>query len=225
MVERQVEADGGQRTRHAPPDLLAWHPQVLAPERDVVSDARKDDLAVRVLQEQPRTAALCGGALTVDQQLTALVALIVAAEHTSHRLEQRGLARSGCPQQQHPLPRLDHQVEVSHRPGVPAGVTPTPAARGDANGWGRIRPVQGQTLSARSRPEAKRLSTPVWAMPRTAIQESRPAMSAPLIMAEMMYTTVNRVSAPAYQAIRSLMAMAIPAPTPARIATPTFQTR
>ncbi len=127
-VERDLEADRVEGFAHAPPGLLARNPEVLAAERDVVPDAREDDLRVRILQHEPGATAHGAGRFAVNRQRPLLLAL-VGAEHARERAQQRRLARAGCPEQQHSLPRLDPKVESSGRPGEAGGVPPTPARR------------------------------------------------------------------------------------------------
>ena len=98
--------------------------EVLAAERDVVADPREDRLAVGVLQHHARATAGPRGRLAVDQQLAGLLALVVAAEHAGEAVQQRRLARAGGAEQQHPLPRLDAERGVPHRPLQARGVAP-----------------------------------------------------------------------------------------------------
>ena len=57
-----LETDRVEGFAHASPGLLARNPEVLAAERDVVPDAREDDLRVRILQHEPGATAHRAGA-------------------------------------------------------------------------------------------------------------------------------------------------------------------
>ncbi len=168
MIERQVETDRVEGHADAPPDLVARHAQVLAAEGHVIPHPRENHLRVGVLQHQ---AGRGGGERPLH------LAVVLVAEHAGETLEQRGLAGSGCPEQQHALPRLDDQVEPAHRPRGAAGGTPAPAARDDRRpGHGR----HGQAVL----PAANRVRAPVRASAFARYHDPRPAMTAPDTIAQ-----------------------------------------
>ena len=126
------------------------------------------------------------GGRAVDEQRALLLALLVAAEHAGEGVQQRRLAGAGGAEQQHPLPRLDDEVEPAHGPGPAAGVPPAPARA--ASTGGRRRPPAGHRSrtrarsdrSAVSRPAANRRSTPVRGQRRgRAATTACPATTAP----------------------------------------------
>ena len=166
-IERHVEPDRVERVAHARPDLVARDAEVLAAERDIVADARQHDLGVGILQHEPDAAPDAAAAPPVDRQRARALALVVAAEHSRERAQQRGLAGAGCAEQQHALPRLDREVEVAHRPGEASGVPPAPAARRDRGGCGGTAGAR-QTRPALRGPAANRFSAPVRASARTS---------------------------------------------------------
>ena len=168
-VERHRKTDLIETVAHALPDLVAGDTEVLAAEGDVVAHPGEDDLGVRILQHEPGPPGSRGRA--VDEQRSFRVTL-VGREDAGEGAKERGFARAGLPEQQHPLSGCDAQVEAAQRPGQPRGRSPPPAGGGDAR-W------LGQTRVAISRPAAKRLRAPVRASPRTASHDSSPAMSAP----------------------------------------------
>ena len=51
----------------------------------------------------------------------------LGADESSDRAQHGRLPRAGRSEEQHPLPRLDDQVDVADRPGAPARVPPAPA--------------------------------------------------------------------------------------------------
>jgi hypothetical protein len=65
------------------PDFVARHTQILAAERDIVTDARENDLRVRILKEKPDLTANVGRVLAVDAQFTLLFAFFLTAQDTS----------------------------------------------------------------------------------------------------------------------------------------------
>src|SRR5947209_20632184 len=122
MVERHVEPDRTKRGRHPAPDLVARDAEILAAERHVVADALENHLRVGILQQKAGAPRSRGSA--VDEQLALALAVILAPQHPGERLQQRGLARAGCAEEQHALPGLDPEVESAHGPPAAAGVTP-----------------------------------------------------------------------------------------------------
>src|SRR6185312_4490541 len=97
------------------------------------------------------------------------------------------LARPGRSEQQHALPRLDVEIEIRESGSQSTGVPPAPAA--GAHSSARSRSLarchgHGQTAAVLSRPAANLLSAPVFASPRTASHESRPARTTPETTAE-----------------------------------------
>ena len=106
-------------------------PRFSQTEGHVVAEAGQHGLGVGILQHESRGAAHLGGRGAVDEQLAALLALVRAAEDAGEPVQQGRLAGAGRAQQQHPLPRLDDEVETAHGPVAAAGVPPAPAARLD----------------------------------------------------------------------------------------------
>ena len=161
VVERQVEADRVDGPGDAAPGLLAGHAEVLAPERHVVADPREDDLRVRILQHEAGPSARGGRRPPSIRSEPISLALVVAAEHAREGVQQRRLARARRAEQQHPLARLDDEVEALQRgPRRPACRQPHPVASTRA---GPARPVDGhgQTRPVTSRPAANRFRAPV----------------------------------------------------------------
>ena len=122
-VQRHVEPDRVERLAHPCPDLGRRHAVVLQAERDVVAAAGEHGLRLRVLQQQAgggvaarpgdgAGARLAGGD-AVDEQGALLLAgaVLAAVEQAGEPGEQRRLARAAGPEQQHPLARLDVEVE------------------------------------------------------------------------------------------------------------------
>ncbi|BBE24031.1 hypothetical protein MN0502_29140 [Arthrobacter sp. MN05-02] len=177
MVERKVEADAVERPAHALPDLLAWYGEVLGGEGHLVADAGEDHLRLGVLEHQPRPAPRRGRGDAVEQEFALLLALVLRTEHAGEAVQHGRLARPGRPEEQHALPRTDVEVEAACREGLPARVAPAPATGADLHG-SRGRCVCWRHTSA-ERPAAKEDSAPVFARPRMASQESRPAMTTP----------------------------------------------
>lgn len=174
MIEWQREANSVERGAYSIPDFVARNSEVLASEGDVIADPGKDDLRVGVLEHESGSTSPPGCRHPVEKQLTDLLALVLAAENTGERRNQGRFAGAGCTEQQHSLPRFDHEVKVVHRERAPPSVTPSPSDGANAHGT-----VAGQMSSREVLPEAKRESAPVFATARTSNQDTRPAMSAP----------------------------------------------
>ncbi len=173
-VERHVQPDVVERAVDAFPDVSARNREVLRSERHLITNPRKDDLRIRILQHQPGTAALGSRTAAVEQECTLLLALVVVPQHPGQGGKERGLAGTGGTEEQDPLTGLDNEVDPPHREPGAARVPPPPVRGGDGNGCCR---VLGHTSAVR--PAAKEESTPVLASPRMASQESSPAITTP----------------------------------------------
>src|ERR1700709_338411 len=115
MVELDVEAGGIQRFAHATPRLVARDPEILTAERDVVPDAREDDLRIRILQHEPDAATRLARRSSIDEKCSRALAVLIAAmlipQHSGERSDESRLTGARSAEQQHPLPRLDAEVQ------------------------------------------------------------------------------------------------------------------
>src|SRR5690606_19637341 len=137
-------------------------------------------------------ARACGGR-TGDEQFAGGLHLIRSPEDAGETVQQRRLAGTRGAEQQHPLTGLDDQVETLHGGVAATRVSPPPAARLDLCARRRVRchgltasalsTPPAQTSSVRSRPAAKRPSAPVAASARTRSYDTRPASTAPVMIA------------------------------------------
>lgn len=171
MPQRHCEPHSIESLGHPPPDLGALNSQVFASERDFVADARQDGLGVRILKNEANPTSRPARCIAVESQRASLVPLLVTAEDARETCKQRALAGARRTEQQDALSGFDVQVEARNGVGGPAGVTPAPTGRADADP-----PLSVDQEPVR--PEANRDSAPVAARPRTANQLSRPT-SAP----------------------------------------------
>jgi hypothetical protein len=187
MSEGQVEAHRVERTGDATPDLIPRKAEVLASERHVVAHPSQHHLRIRVLEHESDPAPRILRPQSADEELTRAFAVVVSAEHAGDGMHEGRLAGTGCSEQKNAFAPLDAQVEAGHRPVGTAGVPPAPPPCVDD---GRRLPVNGhgvasvrQTAAESVRPEAKRLSAPVFASPRTMNHDPRPAMTVPEMIA------------------------------------------
>ena len=175
MIERQVEPDRVERRAHARPDLVARDAEVLAAERDVVADARHDELRLGILQHQPGPAAR-----RARRARRRPAARRAARPRRRRRARRRArAAASTCPSPRRraaaPARPARSQVEVAHRPGAaPACRQPQPRGA-DRRRGGESGAVRSSVRPAPLRgPTANRLSAPVAASARASSHEPRP---------------------------------------------------
>ena len=160
-----AEAHRLQRGIHARPDRLGRQAAVLQAERHVVAGAGHDQLALRVLEDEPGCLTRPAGLAAVDGQAALRIAG-ARLQQPGQGQQQRGLAGPRGTDQQHPLPRLDAQVQAAQRPAPAAGMPPAPAARLDRDG------CDGGRGSRQIRP-------PVAALSRTGRRPARRSAPAP----------------------------------------------
>src|SRR6218665_3225683 len=131
---------------------------------------------IGILQNQRRATARLTGRAPVYKQFTHGVALVGTPQHPGQSTQERGLAGTGWPEQQHPLTRLEDKVHLRHREPLSARVPPPPAAGSHPSGANAIpHKIGAETL----RPTANRASTPVDARARTRNHPSHPAKTVP----------------------------------------------
>ncbi|GEP28209.1 hypothetical protein CLE01_28070 [Cryobacterium levicorallinum] len=128
MANGDVEADHLEGILYAPPNFPTRHADIFATEGDIIADASENYLRVGVLEDQADLTLGVARLGAVHAQSTALLALFVAAEHASQRVQQRRFSRTGCTEQENPLARLDAEGQLAHRPAPPTGMAPTPVA-------------------------------------------------------------------------------------------------
>src|SRR6185312_9901523 len=126
MIEGKVEPDRIEGGADPSPDLLARNAEVLASECHVVADSRQHDLRIRVLQHETGATALLGGGAPVDQEFSALLAVVIPAEYAGERREEGRFACPRWPEQQHALPRLDVEIEIGESGSQSTSVSPAP---------------------------------------------------------------------------------------------------
>lgn len=116
VVEGEIESDRLERAPNPKPYLRSWYPEVLTAERNVVTDAGKDHLCVRVLQHEADSTARALRYPTINEEFTIDFAVIITTEDPGKRMQQCRLAGSGCTKQQHALPGQHCQVDATQRP-------------------------------------------------------------------------------------------------------------
>lgn len=89
MAERQRKPHGVERLSDPRPNFVAGNTEVFAPEGNVVPHPRQNHLAVGVLQHQPRASPSFGGRHTVEEKLTMVLPLVIAAEHPGQGVQER----------------------------------------------------------------------------------------------------------------------------------------
>ena len=127
MVQRQLQSHQVQRLPDPGPNLVCGKLEILQPEGHVVADPGQHHLRLRVLHHQPDPAPLRLRRRVADPDPAGLLTFVSPAEHPGQGMQQGRLAGPGGPQQQHPLPGFDTQIEVAYRPGPAAGMAPAPA--------------------------------------------------------------------------------------------------
>ena len=132
-------------------------PFVLQPEGDVAAGVLGHDGVGRILQHQPEPAA--------DADVTGQFAGDGGAQGARERVQQRRLAGTGRPHDEHPLARLDRQSDVVERRRAAPHGSPRQALDPDGSGfegdgWRGHPDRQAQTSPASSRPAGNASSTP-----------------------------------------------------------------
>jgi hypothetical protein len=129
VIERKLQSNRVERPPNPWPDLVAGHTQVLARERNIVTNPGENDLRVGVLQHEARTTPHLGGTRTVDSKVPELVTFLITTENPSQPGEESGLSRAGGTEQEHPLPRRYLQGQLRNGRPRAAGVPPAPPCR------------------------------------------------------------------------------------------------
>ena len=174
------EPDGRERLRHARPHGDHRPGEVLEPEGHVVADALHHELACRILEDDPGAEASCrdrarrvveragnvSGDLDVPNAQRALPRPgELARQQAGEPARERALARSGRPDDEQQLPRLDLELEIANRRSIGAGVREPRAGRADRCRWRRLRNAPrddaGRERAAQAARLAKPSSTPV----------------------------------------------------------------
>jgi len=96
VIQREGESDRCERGVDPTPNLVSRHPKVLAAERNIVADASEDHLRVWVLQQETDTAANDLRCLTVNEEFTVSLTIVVTAENPGERVQEGRLACSRC---------------------------------------------------------------------------------------------------------------------------------
>ena len=180
-------SEGGVDAR---PDRLGRDASVLEAEGHLVAGPPHDQLGLRVLEQEPGSAARPPWVQAVDEQGALRLRPAARVDEAGQRREQRRLAGTGRPEQQDALPWLDDEVHASQRPRATARVPQPPATGLDARRarrrrHGGIVVVCRRQTSGCSRPIANPAKTPVARSARRSSHDPRPAMSEALSVTRM----------------------------------------